>query len=71
MHEGEDNFDSMTRSADDDFHKWALQDEFITEDIDVYEACESAWAEAKRQTAGKIASENSPVKEVIARLKQE
>lgn len=42
-----DGFDSLTRSDDAEFHAWAMQDDYASEDIDVYEACERAWKAAK------------------------
>lgn len=50
----DDEFDSFTRSHDEDFHEWALQNDFIASDIDVYEACESAWLEAKQRCQSKL-----------------
>lgn len=41
--ENDDDFDSGTRSADEDFHKWALDNEHVSGDIDTYWACEEAW----------------------------
>ena len=48
--EEDDGMDSMTRSSDDEFHAWAV-DNNLTDDLDNYELAELAW------TAGKWSKE--------------
>lgn len=43
MSEDEDGFDSQTQSADPEYHAWAMNDDFISEDIDNYELGDSAF----------------------------